>query len=256
MHYVSRLCWRGKKKDCARGTFITSCCYLTWQLIRWYILLDDASSPQGDSLISKVWTREVDVFTWTESYLGKLWETPVIKPQTGGAGEVRCIQVAYQSDSFVAATLNFHHYELSCDKNRRISRVRRCSWMFWCVTAGDAQARSLTRLASTQSQSIAQKARSKLFQVFSSAALWHVNAPQWEESEYILSASTPLVDKGRNYHQFGLQFRCFRSDDEMRWDTNADVNNDGFHFYLVVWIVLIKSIRFFFLNSFGSHWYH
>lgn len=169
---------------------------------------------------------------------------------TGRAEEVWFIQVAHQSDSFVTATLNFHRHELNCDKNRRFSRARRSSWMFWCVTTGDARARSLTRLASTQSETIAQKAGSKLFQVLSSTAMWHVIAPQWEESEYIVRAGNTSVDKGRNYHPLSLQLKCFRSDGEM-WHQQLFTPTAS-TFILLLRLFLIKVFFFTILDHTGN----
>lgn len=153
----------GPKKNCTWEAFITSCCYLSWQLIRWYILLDEARSLQGDSMITGVWNREQNVFTWTEFHHGKFWKYSNLPHASFGWKLVKqgnILNSGCLSDSFLSATQTLHKNELSHDKNREILKAGRCSWMFWFVTARDAWEILLTRLASTQSETLKQREES------------------------------------------------------------------------------------------------
>lgn len=155
----------GPKTNCTWEAFITSCCYLSWQLIRWYILLDEARSLQGDSLITGVWNREQKVFTWTKFHRGKFWKHSNLPHASFGWKPVKqrnILNSGCLSDSSLSATQTLHKNELSHDKNREILKAGGCSWMFWFVTARDAWERLLTRLASTQSET----ERGELFQLF------------------------------------------------------------------------------------------
>lgn len=82
--------------------------------------------------------------------------THLIWMKTGKAGaNSGCL-----SDSFLSAMQTLHKNELSHDKNREILKAGSCSWMFWFVTARDAWERLLTRLASTESETLKQREES------------------------------------------------------------------------------------------------
>lgn len=172
MHYVSRLCWRGKKKRIALEGHL-----LHHVVISHGSLLGDTSSLMMLQ-VHKVtpWLVKCEPeklmslpglnLTLESCEKCLLFSRKLAEQERCDASRLLTSQTALSPRRWTFIVVSW-----AATKNRRISRVRRCSWMFWCVTARDAQARSLTRLASTQSQSIAQKARSKLFQVFSSAGV-------------------------------------------------------------------------------------
>lgn len=149
----------------------------------------------------------------------------------GRAEDVWHIQVAHQSDTFVLATLNVHRSELKCDRNRRFSTARSSSWMFWCVTAGEQD----------QSSSMSFHAwRCDMWTPLSGRSLnmfWALQTSRQLKAAIIT----------RSVYSLSV------SEVTMRCDTNGDVHTDAFHFYLVAWIVLIKSVVF---NSIEWHWQH